>query len=223
MLVSLSGAQGSGKTTVLNRIKTLGFNVVERKTGRSILSDWNTTLDQVYRDPTLTVAFQDEFLIRKIADEKEAIESDQLWFTERSYADVFTYPLITVSKFNEYDSWVNEYYNKCKEQQRKYLAVFYLEGGVFKTENDGIRGFNKHYVDLVDQTLYSVLTEMSVVHENTFQPDPPIYRIPRHYESVDDRTREVAFKCQDLWLKNRLPENRIQYTTVRTHRDDDGI
>lgn len=225
MLVALSGAQGSGKTTVLNNLKTLGFNLVERKTARSILSEWNTTLDKVYRDPTQCVAFQDECLIRKIADEQEAIESDKLWFTERSYADVFTYPLLTVSKYNEYNSWVDEYYEKCAVQQKKYLAVVYFEGGAFKPEDDGVRGFNQHYVRLVDQTLFTILQKMSSFGDVGYGGKPPIFVIPKHYSTVDDRTRQVAQQCQELWLRVRLPEKQLQYTTIssRVARDNEAI
>lgn len=217
MLVALSGAQGSGKTTVLNNLKSLGFNLVERKTARSILSEWKTTLNEVYRDPALTVRFQDECLIRKVADEAEAIESDKLWFTERSYADVFTYPLLTISRYNDCDGWINEYYDKCVEQQKKYLAVVYFQGGAFNTNlNDGVRGFNKHYVELVDQTLYTILEKMCMVSGDTLQPIPPIFFIPKRYSSIDERTREVAHKCQDLWLRKRLPEKLLHLTSITT-------
>ena len=40
MLVAVSGSQGSGKSTILAEIKKLGFRTVERKTSRSILTDW---------------------------------------------------------------------------------------------------------------------------------------------------------------------------------------
>lgn len=213
MLVALSGAQGSGKTTVLNNLKALGFNLVERKTARSILGEWNTTLDQVYRDPELAIKFQDECLIRKAADEAEAVASDQLWFTERSYADVFTYPLLTVSRYNQYNDWVNQYYNKCVALQQQYLAVFYFEGGAFKTENDGVRGFNEHYVNLVDKTLRSVLRNMSTSNEVTFEQKPRVFDIPKTISKVDDRTREVADRCQQLWLEKRLPQ-KLAFTSV---------
>src|ERR1700722_16150455 len=100
MLVALSGAQGSGKTTVLNGLKTLGYNVIERKTARSVLADWNVSLEQVYADQDLCQKFHDELLIRKQDDEKESYISEDLRFTERSFADLFTYALFSLGHFN---------------------------------------------------------------------------------------------------------------------------
>lgn len=213
MLVALSGAQGSGKTTVLNNLKTLGFNIVERKTARSILSEWNTTLDAVYRDPVMTVKFQNECLIRKQADEAEAVASDQLWFTERSYADVFTYTVLTIGRYNEYDAWLNSYFDSCKTLQARYLAVYYFEGGAFKTEDDGVRGFNQHYVRLVDETLFSTIDLMIKTNVNTSKQEPPIFQVKKHIVAIDDRTRDVAQRCQELWLANRLPYQIPSYGT----------
>jgi len=65
MLVAISGAQGSGKSTVIHELEKAGHPVVTRKTSRSLLSDWGKTLDQVFSDTDLTVQFQDELLRRK--------------------------------------------------------------------------------------------------------------------------------------------------------------
>lgn len=205
MLITLSGAQGSGKTTVLNNLKNLGFNIVERKTARSILSEWNTTLDAVYRDPALTQQFQEEVLIRKSTDEDEAVQSDQLWFTERSYSDLFTYTVLTIGRYNEYNQWVNDYFDRCRILQRKYIAVFYFMSGVFETENDGIRGINKHYVKLVDSTLHEITTKISSTQSVSLYPEPPIFQIGRNIIDVNDRTRQIADKSQQIWLTKRLP------------------
>ena len=74
MLVAICGSQGSGKSTTLEEIKKLGFNVVERKTSRSILEDWDVTLEQVNNDQELTYKFQDEITKRKLEDEQQYID-----------------------------------------------------------------------------------------------------------------------------------------------------
>src|SRR5271170_4203684 len=119
MLISISGSQGSGKTTILNEIKKLGYSVIERKTSRSILSEWNVTLDQVYGDRLLSEQFQNELLSRKQADERDAVNDRDLHFTERSYADVFAYTLITNGWANKQSAWIDQYFIDCRKAQKK--------------------------------------------------------------------------------------------------------
>lgn len=211
MLISLSGVQGSGKTTVLNKIQSLGFNVVERKTARSLLTEWNTTLDKVYRDPTTAVKFQNEILKRKIDDETQAKESKDLWFTERSYADLFTYAVLTVGRYNEHDKWVNEYFDLCKKNNEQYLGIVYMHGGFKADLKDGVRGFNKHYVELVDRTLNDFTYDMSY-NEVLMESKPKVIDLAgaqgysmNDLTKVDMRARFVIEQSQQLWMEARLP------------------
>lgn len=150
MLLAVSGSQGAGKTTVLNELTKAGFKVIERKTSRSILSDWGVTLAEVNNNPALTIKFQEEILKRKLEDEAEAVNSSDIWFTERTFTDLFVYALVALGKDNEYSEWLDEYYEKCKYAQESYDAVFYLQAGYFQPVNDGVRGINQHYSKMVD-------------------------------------------------------------------------
>lgn len=151
MLIAIAGAQGSGKTTVLNELKKLEYNVVERKTARSILTDWNLTLQEVNNNNDLTVKYQNEVLKRKLADEDEAVKSQDLWFTERTYSDVFTYALITLGKHNKYSDWIDAYADACKDGNNTYKGYIYLNAGNnFIPEHDGVRGSNRYYATMVD-------------------------------------------------------------------------
>lgn len=154
MLVTISGAQGSGKSTILAELQKRGYEVVERKTSRSILTDWNMSLDEINNDPELSKKFQVEILDRKISDELDAVNSNNVMFTERSYMDLFVYTLINLGKFNEHDEWINWYYDQCIKAQRAYCKrVFYVKSGLFDVAADGVRGSNKHYSRLVDLVL----------------------------------------------------------------------
>lgn len=153
MLYSVAGSQGTGKSTVLNELSQR-YNVVTRKTSRSILSDWNVSLSQVNNDHELTVRFQEEILKRKIEDEQEAVSSTDVWFTERTFADLFVYALVALGKDNEYSSWLDEYYDKCLQAQANYNAVFYLTAGHFAPVHDGVRGINQHYSHMVDLIMH---------------------------------------------------------------------
>lgn len=170
MLLTVSGAQGSGKSTVLSQLEALGYPVIQRKTSRSILADWNKTLDEINADDELSKLFQDEILTRKLQDEDEAVNSDRILFTERTYMDLFVYALINLGKFNEHSEWLDSYYQRCRAAQSTYQHVFYLQSGLFPVAADGVRGSNRHYsrlVDLIleDYTLSSVHpTQLDVIN-----------------------------------------------------------
>lgn len=160
MLVAISGSQGSGKSTILDEIRKLGFPTVDRKTSRSILSDWGVTLSEVNNDPELTIKFQDEIINRKFDDERHAIYSSDLWFTERTHADLFTYALVSLGKDNDFSDWLNGYYIRCMEHNQHYAAVYYLRAGQFNVVHDGTRGSNVHYSRMVDLTMLDVTQQM---------------------------------------------------------------
>ena len=153
MLVSISGSQGSGKSTVLSKLQEIGHNVVSRKTSRSILEDWGVTLQEVNNNHELTVKFQDEILKRKRLDELPYQYEDEIWFTERTFADLFTYAVITLGKDNEYSEYIDRYFDLCKEYQESFSRVFYIEGGMFEVEHDGVRGSNQFYSIMADVSM----------------------------------------------------------------------
>jgi len=169
MLVAISGSQGSGKSTVLNELENRGYNVVTRKTSRSIMSDWGVTLQEVNNDHDLTIKFQDEILKRKCADEDVAFHgvsgkigsAKQVWFTERTYADLFTYALITLGKENQYSDYIDSYFETCKHHQQNYSHVFYIESGIFDVEHDGVRGSNQYYSVMADLSMQKFTWLMS--------------------------------------------------------------
>lgn len=160
MLVAISGSQGSGKSTILNKIKEIGYPVIGRKTSRSILDDWNVTLQEVNNDSELTTKFQDEITHRKFEDEKIALESDNLVFTERTHSDLFTYALVSLGKDNKYSDWLNSYYLTCMKYNQYYRMVFFLRAGSFSVESDGTRGANQHYSRMVDLTMLDMTQQM---------------------------------------------------------------
>ena len=161
MLVAVSGSQGSGKTTILDALKERGYPIVERKTSRSILAEWEVSLEEVNDNPGLTIQFQDEISKRKYEDEREFIESDKLCFTERTHSDLFTYALVSLGKDNKYSKWLNEYYDSSKEYNQLYKGVFYLRAGLFDVVHDGTRGSNEHYSRMVDLTMLDFTEQMT--------------------------------------------------------------
>ena len=185
MLLSICGSQGTGKSTLLNALKRNGYHVVQRKTSRSILAEWNVTLDQVNSTPNLCMKFQDEILERKFQDERRAVEEFGSVLTERTYVDLATYALISLGSQNGKSEWLNEYMTKCATYQKTYDSVIFLPNGKFPLVNDGVRGVNQHYSDLVDHT-------MARYHQLwTSCPQHTIESV-----SVDDRVAEFLLKTR---------------------------
>ena len=164
-LIAISGSQGSGKSTATNRLRDRGFKIIERKTSRSILEEWNVSLSEVNNDRNLTIRFQNEIVMRKWQDEQYAVQSNEVYITERTYADLFTYALVSVGKDNDYSSWLTEYYHKCISAQQTYSMVYYLKAGHFAPEDDGVRGIGIHYSRMIDLVMNDITTQMTVPHK----------------------------------------------------------
>lgn len=162
MLVAVSGSQGSGKTTVLNELVKLGYHVIERKTSRSIQKDWGYTLEEINSNKNLTMKFQQEILKRKWDDEYVYVNKEPLAFTERTYADLFTYALLVLGKEPSCSDFLDDYFEQCKIAQAGYTKVFMLTAGLFPVEWDVNRASaNSHYCKLVDRTLMELTEEMA--------------------------------------------------------------
>lgn len=192
MLVAFCGPQGSGKTTIIDHTRSK-HQVIERKTARSILSDWGVTLHDVNNDFKLSVKFQEEVIKRKSQDEAEAVaDKSKIWFVDRTFADVFIYTLINFGKNNEYSDWLNSYYEQCKELQQRYDAVLYVPGGFFPIKEDGVRGHNQHYGRMVDLLMSDYCQRMT--------PNDKIWRI--YSADISDRHSVVDSIVKTLSEKN---------------------
>ena len=170
-LITISGSQGQGKTTVLTSLAELGFNIVPHKTSRLILDEWGYTLNQVNKDLDLTKNFQDEILVRHHENNMDALKSSEVWFSERSYADIFTYTLFALGSFNEYSGWLDHYHDKCKVGQQAYDAVIRLSGRTAGVDDDGIRSVNQHFTGAIDIVLNHYLKEFKVPVLDVNTPD----------------------------------------------------
>ena len=193
MLISICGSQGSGKSTVLQELEKLGYNVITRKTSRSILSEWNVTLEQVNNDAELTIEFQKEIISRKFKDEEQAALRSNICFTERTYADLMTYFLISTGKDNRFSTEINEYYKQCMTYQQSYDKVFYLKAGHFVPAHDGVRGANVHYSRMADLTMLDLTEQMTPSNKLTII----------HTPCLEQRLSIITAHSQSIYRKDR--------------------
>ncbi len=159
MIITLSGSQGQGKSTVLASLEAAGYGVIPNKTARSILSDWGKTLEEVYSDKPLTVAFHEEIIKRHDELCSRYYSSNDVMFIERSYADIFSYALAVLGPYNQYSQWLNEFYDKCSQLQSKFSAAIYLTGRDYTPEVDGVRSVNVHFTRAIDLSIQRYLKE----------------------------------------------------------------
>lgn len=155
-LVAIAGSQGSGKSTLIDAIcDKYGdrVGVVTRKTSRSVLEEWNMSLDEINDNVDLSQKFQAEILLRKIDDDIELMGAGKdIIITERTPVDFFVYTLVNIGKFNEHDEWVSSYYDDCARACAIYDHVIHLPAGKFSTVNDGVRSINPHFVNMIHLT-----------------------------------------------------------------------
>jgi len=158
--IAISGSQGQGKSTVLASLNELGYNIIPQKTSRSILSEWDMSLNDINMNLELTKNFQEEILVRHIKNCD--VDNTGLYFSERSFADIFAYTVFALGSFNEYNTWLDEYYTKCKNAQANvYDAVFYLTGRT-DVEDDGVRAANKQFSKSIDLIIKHYLDDFGV-------------------------------------------------------------
>ena len=139
-LVSVSGAAGTGKSTLLEnlRYRVNGFRVA-----RAVLNKMKMDLYDIVKDPFKTMEFQDLILEWKIANDSSLHEDNNVeWtFVERCPADFYAFAKTWQPRFNspEYDEWLKVYYSECFNAMKHYDVAIIIPPGKFAHIDDGVR------------------------------------------------------------------------------------
>jgi hypothetical protein len=162
MIVGFSASQGQGKSTVLSSLTESGYKVLGAQTSRNILKEWGLSLAEIDEEPKLREKFQEEIISRHFNTIAPFLEGPEIYLVERTFADIFTYALLSMGSYNEYNSWMNDYFSRCAEYQANFSKVFFITGlEKSKLEDDGVRSINEHFSTVVENTIRHYLTEMS--------------------------------------------------------------
>ena len=172
MIFGISGAQGQGKSTLINAAVEQDsnhnfFNLIIQ-TARVILKEWDLTLDEVNQNQEMKRRFQDQLFERhrNALLSAKSVGSTKTVLVERTFADIFVYALVSLGPFNQYSSWLNEYAEKCSEAQRELFDhTVFLTGRVYVPEEDGVRSTNTHYSSMVDYLILKYMKEFDVTEE----------------------------------------------------------
>ena len=178
-VIGISGAQGQGKSTLINEVIKLDPTIqnVGAQTSRELLADWGFTLDEVNSYMPLKIKFQEELIVMhyqklsEILNDIDNIAYDT-FIIERTFADIFAYALLSVGPFNKYSTWLNEYEGRCIEKQKSlFNHVVYLSGREYTPEDDGVRSTNPHFSSLADTTIRKYSLDFSDNVTEITEPD----------------------------------------------------
>lgn len=150
LLVSISGAQCTGKSTVIEEIKKLQsqsskiYHIDYFKAARTIMADMGVSVDDLEVDTQLAIRFQTKLFRAKALQDFEVklLNNDiDIVIVERSLADLYTYAELWLSKKNEPGNnvWLHSYKSFATEFGRMTDMSFILPVGVFDHQDDGIR------------------------------------------------------------------------------------
>lgn len=129
-VVGLSGAQGGGKSTLLEALRTRGWQVDDFKVSRAVQAQlgWSS-LDTVLRSPATMQRFQEEVLRQKLARDRELRWGghEGTILTERTFADIhayttyWTWELVDARKWTlaEGAAWLHGFTRECFSAQRQ--------------------------------------------------------------------------------------------------------
>ena len=139
-VVSISGAAGTGKSTLLEGLK---YRVDKFKVARAILKKMKMDLYDILKDPRKTMEFQDLILEWKMANDTSLHEDNEVeWtFVERCPADFYAFAKTWQPRFNNqvYDEWLEVYKQECFDAMSKYDVAIIIPPGHFEHVDDGVR------------------------------------------------------------------------------------
>jgi len=132
MLIAVSGAQGVGKTTVLNELSMLDYSVdnfkvarhVQKQMGYDALSEAISTFGAMkeFQETIINSKFQHDFKLRtKNYDDKV--------FVERSFFDILIYAELWSEQLNTRTNnyWIDGFRSMCLKNQLIYDKLVIIE------------------------------------------------------------------------------------------------
>lgn len=144
-LVSISGAQSTGKSTLLEALKEVdGYYVDDFKVSRATLEKIGKPLYEINQNEKETINYQKLILEAKIEHDQKLKEMDcQYVFVERCTADIFAYAKTWKGNFpdgSEYSNWFDlEYSRECEKAMNLYDIAIFIPTGAFPHVDDGVR------------------------------------------------------------------------------------
>lgn len=192
-IIGLSGAQGGGKSSLLNGLKAKGWVVDDFKLSRSVQVQlgWDT-LDNATSSVKNMVQFQNTlFQVKKEHELANAARTDvDVILVERTFADIAAYTYLWTKKLSLCSGWGSikpndfsyMFADMCASAQRVYDINLYLPYMDCVLWEDDPRRAKREDVEYIDTTLWNFLTLRSPADTKVFQIST---------RSISDRVQQV--------------------------------
>lgn len=151
MIIAVSGAQSTGKSTLLTELKKY-YKVDTFQSARSVLSKMNKSLEEIKQSEDDIIEMQELIFSTKYDRDTELSQTNDLIFVERSFADLIAFSITWNTNSEKYNYWLKEQYlPKCIMAQKIYDRILFLPSGVFNHVDDGVRAKSdtQHEVSLL--------------------------------------------------------------------------
>lgn len=196
--IGFCSAGGTGKTTLLNPLSLkLGLDI-KNLTTQSLMSEFhlknqNDAVSVAGVVPDIGIQFQTK-LINNRTDffyQVSDMEGNDEFVSDRTPLDSLAYYMIHNSYWDTQES-TQKLIDKVKESSQYFDYVFMLPTKVIPVENNGVRGLNPEYHELVQNTIKSLAPSVNY----------KLIEIPAHVLSVEDRVNWIGhFIMRDKLLK----------------------
>lgn len=126
-VIAVSGAQNTGKTTLLNELGLFDYNIDSLKVSRAVQAELNVTVAEIKSKLDLAMDFQQAVFARKRKHDYALSRRDDndIIFVERSFADIVAYTLHWLQgRVNR--NWMDEYIRDCEEAQDIYSGIIFI-------------------------------------------------------------------------------------------------
>lgn len=151
--IIFTGAQGTGKSTVLNMFKEAGFPVITEVV-RNMVKDKGIKINREGNDETQTLIFNEY---------KRVLSEERDYVSDRGLTDVLAYTIDGVADGNiSTDVEVQQcedIVNFVHDNEDVIWVYFPIE---FPVVADGVRSTDEHYRETIDYIIHSLLKELEV-------------------------------------------------------------
>lgn len=153
--IILTGAQGTGKTTILNHYKNQQYNIITEVVRN--LAKKGVPINENGTYEGQNIIFQEY---------KRLLSSKEDYMSDRGLTDVFGYSLY-LQYINPWDCSVNKLVEHQKVELVDFLSknpdvIFCYFPIEFPVENDGVRSVDEEYRKLIDRNIKFILDELSI-------------------------------------------------------------
>lgn len=133
VLVGVSGAHGTGKSTVLQHLLNLKLDDVvidDFSVPRSVQREYGMPLAEIVADPARVPEYQNRIAARKTERLRELRtlhgNDNKLIFADRTPIDFYAYARTWVGTHNQYRDWLHDYHMQCAKDMLEYDLILLI-------------------------------------------------------------------------------------------------